>query len=275
MLREAAERSPDDPLVFARLAEIELSFGDLDAAQAAAERAVALAPELARTQMVLGFAALTRIDDRRRQGRLRAGDRARLRRAAGPAGPRARDDPRGRPGGGAARARDRRRARSQQLAAAQLSRQGLLRGAPRPARRRAVPDRQGARPERPDALVLRRDPPADREPPGRGAARPGALDRAQRQPRASTARACCSTRTGRPAASASARIYDDLGFEQLGAGRGDRVAERSTRPTASAHRFLSDIYVGLPRHEIARVSELLQAQLLQPININPVQPSLP
>jgi hypothetical protein len=29
-----------------------------------------------------------------------------------------------------------------------------------------------------------------------------------------------------------------------------------------------------PRHEIARVSELLQAQLLQDININPVQPSL-
>jgi len=30
----------------------------------------------------------------------------------------------------------------------------------------------------------------------------------------------------------------------------------------------------LPRHEIARVSELLQSQLLQPININPVQPHL-
>lgn len=28
-----------------------------------------------------------------------------------------------------------------------------------------------------------------------------------------------------------------------------------------------------PRHEIARVSELLQAQLLQPVNVNPVQPS--
>ena len=31
----------------------------------------------------------------------------------------------------------------------------------------------------------------------------------------------------------------------------------------------------MPRHEIARASELLQSQLLQPININPVQPSLP
>ncbi|TVM01128.1 MAG: TonB-dependent receptor, partial [Candidatus Brocadia sp. WS118] len=42
----------------------------------------------------------------------------------------------------------------------------------------------------------------------------------------------------------------------------------------SAHRFLSDAYLNIPRHEIARVSELLQAQLLQPINVNPVQPRL-
>ena len=42
----------------------------------------------------------------------------------------------------------------------------------------------------------------------------------------------------------------------------------------SAHRFLSDTYIGEPAREIARVSELLQAQMLQDININPVQPSL-
>ena len=42
----------------------------------------------------------------------------------------------------------------------------------------------------------------------------------------------------------------------------------------SAHRFLADSYSALPRHEIARVSELLQSQLLQPININPIQPRL-
>jgi outer membrane receptor protein involved in Fe transport len=42
----------------------------------------------------------------------------------------------------------------------------------------------------------------------------------------------------------------------------------------SAHRILADSYSALPRHEIARVSELLQSQLLQPININPVQPHL-
>ena len=42
----------------------------------------------------------------------------------------------------------------------------------------------------------------------------------------------------------------------------------------SAHRFLSDSYAARPRHEIARVSELLQSQLLQPINITPIQPQL-
>ena len=46
------------------------------------------------------------------------------------------------------------------------------------------------------------------------------------------------------------------------------------RSNFSAHRFLADSYAVLPRHEIARVSELLQSQLLQPINITPVQPPL-
>ena len=42
----------------------------------------------------------------------------------------------------------------------------------------------------------------------------------------------------------------------------------------SAHRFLADSYAILPRHEIARVSELLQSQLLQPLNITTIQPRL-
>ena len=49
----------------------------------------------------------------------------------------------------------------------------------------------------------------------------------------------------------------------------------TTDPTDyTAHRLLSDSYSALPRHELARVSELLQSQLLQPINITPVQPQL-
>ena len=42
----------------------------------------------------------------------------------------------------------------------------------------------------------------------------------------------------------------------------------------SAHRFLADSYSILPRHEVARVSELLQSQLLQPLNMTPIQPRL-
>ncbi len=42
----------------------------------------------------------------------------------------------------------------------------------------------------------------------------------------------------------------------------------------SGHRLLADTYSALPRHDVARVSELLQSQLLQPINITPVQPQL-
>ncbi len=70
-----------------------------------------------------------------------------------------------------------------------------------------------------------------------------------------------------------ARIYNDLGFEQLGIN--EATKSLSLDPgNAGAHRFLSDVYATQPRREIARVSELLQAQLLQDININPVQPSL-
>jgi tetratricopeptide (TPR) repeat protein len=42
----------------------------------------------------------------------------------------------------------------------------------------------------------------------------------------------------------------------------------------SAHRFLAESYSFLPRHDIAQVSELLQSQLLQPLNVNPVPPRL-
>jgi len=69
------------------------------------------------------------------------------------------------------------------------------------------------------------------------------------------------------------RIYGDLGFEQIALVEGWKSV--NTDPANySAHRFLADTYSTLPRHEIAKVSELLQSQLLQPINITPVQPTL-
>jgi tetratricopeptide (TPR) repeat protein len=69
------------------------------------------------------------------------------------------------------------------------------------------------------------------------------------------------------------RIYNDLGFQQLALVEGWRSLNIDPG-NYSAHRFLADSYAALPRHEIARVSELLQSQLLQPINLTPVQPQL-
>jgi tetratricopeptide (TPR) repeat protein len=70
-----------------------------------------------------------------------------------------------------------------------------------------------------------------------------------------------------------ARIYTDLGFQHLALAEGYKSV--NTDPANfSAHRFLADSYSVLPRHEIARVSELLQSQLLQPLNMTPIQPRL-
>jgi tetratricopeptide (TPR) repeat protein len=69
------------------------------------------------------------------------------------------------------------------------------------------------------------------------------------------------------------RLYDELRFQQLALTQGWQSLR--TDPTEySAHRLLADSYRVLPRHELARLSELLQSQLLQPVNIAPVQPQL-
>ncbi len=70
-----------------------------------------------------------------------------------------------------------------------------------------------------------------------------------------------------------ARVYQGLGFRQRALEEGWRSLSYAVN-SDSAHRLLADSYAVLPRHEIARVSELLQAQLLQPLNLNPLQPQL-
>jgi Tfp pilus assembly protein PilF len=70
-----------------------------------------------------------------------------------------------------------------------------------------------------------------------------------------------------------ARIYNNLGFQQRGVV--EAISSLQTDPSNySAHRFLSDSYVNQPNRENAQLSELLQAKILQPINVNPVQPHL-
>jgi len=70
-----------------------------------------------------------------------------------------------------------------------------------------------------------------------------------------------------------ARAYQKLGFEQSAIAEGTRALAVSPG-NASAHQFLADAYTNRPRHETARVSELLQAQLLQPLNVEPPRPRL-
>ncbi len=65
------------------------------------------------------------------------------------------------------------------------------------------------------------------------------------------------------------RIYNEAGFTQLGLQQGWQSVNRDPA-NYSAHRLLADSYAALPGIEAARASELLQAQLLQPINITPV-----
>ncbi|MES9968389.1 MAG: FecR domain-containing protein [Candidatus Thiodiazotropha sp.] len=70
-----------------------------------------------------------------------------------------------------------------------------------------------------------------------------------------------------------ARIYQDLGFEELARKEAYRSLQTSAH-SHSAHRLLADSYSEKPLYEKARLSELLQSQLFQPLNRTPIQPQL-
>lgn len=70
-----------------------------------------------------------------------------------------------------------------------------------------------------------------------------------------------------------ARIYADLGFDELAVTEG-RYALVGDPGAFGAHRFLAEAYLQSPSLEIARTSEVLQSQLLQPVNAAPLSPRL-
>lgn len=74
-------------------------------------------------------------------------------------------------------------------------------------------------------------------------------------------------------AASVAAIYDNLGFERLAIGESTKALSVSPG-NSSAHHQLASAYANLPRHDIARVSEALQAQILQPVSISSVSPLL-
>ncbi|MGI8514596.1 MAG: tetratricopeptide repeat protein, partial [Acidimicrobiia bacterium] len=271
-LEKAAELTPEGALVWARLAEIELSLGDLDAALEAATRAETLDPDLARTQTVLGFAYLTRIEvDHAKTAFERA-------MALAPA------DPLPRLGMGLAKIREGdldAGTEEIEIAASLDPNNSLVRSYLGKA---YYEQKRGglASSEFEQAKLL---DPKDPTPWFYDAIQKQTTNRPvealydlQKSIELNNNRAVYRSRLLLDEdlavrGAALGRIYDELGFEQLALIEGWKST--NTDPTNySAHRLLSDSYRALPRHEIARVSELLQSQLLQPINISPVQPQL-
>ncbi|MGB5987554.1 MAG: tetratricopeptide repeat protein, partial [Desulfobacterales bacterium] len=269
---QAASAAPQNALVKARLAELYLSTGELERALEAAEQAVALDPDIARTQSVLGFARLTQIKTKPAR---QAFERAM---ALDPA------DPLPRLGLGLAMIREGELATGREqieVAAALDPGSALIRSYLGKAYFEEKRDKHAA-----SQLTLAKQlDPNDPTPWFYDAIRKQSINRPvealhdlQRSIDLNDNRAVYRSRLlldeDLAARSASlGRIYRDLGFEQLALVEGWKSV--NTDPANySAHRFLADSYSALPRHEIARVSELLQSQLLQPLNTTPIQPSL-
>ena len=238
----------------------------------AAQQAVALEPNLARTQTVLGFAYLTQVKTRKAKEAFEkaiALDQA---------------DPLPRLGMGLAIIRDgelKEGSRDLEIAASLDPNNALIRSYLGKA---YYEEKRGELDEREFEVAKQLDPndptpwfySAMRSRPPTGRLRP--CTTCKRQSNSTTtgpsiARVCYSIPTwprAVPARRASTAIWASS------SSRWSKAGNRSTpiRRNYSAHRFLADSYSALPRHEIARVSELLQSQLLQPINITPIQPRL-
>jgi tetratricopeptide (TPR) repeat protein len=271
-VREAVNLDPQHALAWARVAELEMSTGRLDGALEAAQQAVTLNPSLAKTQSVLGFANLVRFDT---TAALTAFEKAiELDQA----------DPLPRMGLGLAKIRegDLRGGREEiEIAASLDPGDSLVRSYLGKAYYEEKRDRLAATQF---DLAKKRDP-KDPTPWFYDAIRKQTenrpvegLEDLQKSIELNDNRAVYRSRLlldqDQAARSASqARIYTDLGFEQLALVEGYKSV--NTDPgDYSAHRFLADSYLSLPRHEIARVSELLQSQLRQPLNLTPLQPQL-
>ncbi|WP_371128869.1 TonB-dependent receptor domain-containing protein [Nitrosospira sp. Nsp1] len=271
-VQQAAEIDPQNALIWARLAELHMSTGYLDRALEAAQRAVDLNPNLSKTRTVLGFAHLTQIDTE----------------AAKAAFTQAieldQTDPMPRLGMGLAKIRegDLEEGRIELEIAASLDpANSLIRSYLGKAyfeeKRYKLAETQFDLAKALDA----KDP------------TPWFYDAIQKQTQNQPVQALWDLqksielnnnravyrskllldRDQAARSSSLARIYDNLGFEKRALM--ETAKSLSLDPAShSSHRFLSDTYADIPRYDIARVSELLQAQLLQPINVNPVQPRL-
>ena len=270
--KRAVELAPEDALLWARVSELELSRGDLDAALEAAQKAETLSPALARTQTVLGYAYLTRIEvDKAKTAFERAiqGDPA---------------HPLPRLGMGLAKIRDgdlEEGTREIETAASLDPNNSLVRSYLGKAYYEQKRDGLASGEYEQAKLLDPKDPTPwfydaiHKQTTNRPVE---ALHDLQKAIELNDNRAVYRSRLllDEDAAARSAnvaRTYDNLGFRE----RARLEAWKSSifEPSNfSTHRFLADSYSTLPRHQAARVSELLQSQLLQPLNVTPIQPEL-
>ena len=271
-LETAVQLDPNDALAWARLAEIRSSQGYLDEALEAAQKAVAIEPNLSRTQTVLGFAYLTRVQT--------AEARAAFEQAIGFD----QDDPLPKLGIGLAKIRDGELdegSRDIEVAVSLDPGASVVRSylgkAYFEAKRKGLDTREydvakEADPNDPtpwfyDAITQQTT--------NRPVEALESLNEAiERNDNRAVYRSRLLLDSDLAARSASlGRIYTDLGFQQTALVEGWNSV--NTDPSNfSAHRLLADSYAARPRHEIARVSELFQSQMLQPLNTTPIQPSL-
>ena len=272
VLEDTAEKNAENGLVKARLAELQLSVGQLEKAVETARKAVELAPNVGRTHAVLGFAYLAMVEIEEAESAFQQAIK--------------RDQalPLARLGLGLTfiRSGNLREGRAEiEIAAALDPASSLIRSYLGKAYYEEKRDAQARR----QYLLAKELDPADPTPWFYDALRKQTVHRPvealhdlQRSIRLNDNRAVFRSRflldDDLAVRSASlGRIFQDLGFQQRALAEGWKSVAANPA-NFSAHRFLSDSYRFMPRHEIAQVSELLQSQLLQPINIAPVQPQL-
>jgi tetratricopeptide (TPR) repeat protein len=271
-LEKAVKWDPKNALAWARLAELLSSLGRLDQALKAAQRAAILESNLSRTQSVLGFAYLTQVETTQAKeafGKAIALDQA---------------DPLPRLGLGLAKIRegDLHEGRRDVAVARSLDPNNAI---VRSYLGKAYYDEKRIPLDEREFAVAKELDPKDPTPWFYDAIakqtrnRPvEALHDLGKSIELNEDRAVYRSRllldSDLAARSASlGRIYNDLGFQPLAFVEGWKSV--NTDPSDfSAHRLLADTYAVLPRHQIARVSELLQSQLLQPLNMTPIQPRL-
>ncbi|HSF20876.1 MAG TPA: FecR domain-containing protein, partial [Burkholderiales bacterium] len=271
-VQRAVELDPRNALAWARLAELHSSFGDLDKAMEAAQKAVSIEPNLARTQTVLGFAHLTSINTRQARETFEkaiALDQA---------------DPLPRLGLGLAKIRDgelEAGGRDIEVAASLDPNNSLVRSY---LGKTYYEEKRTGLDEREYAVAKQLDPKdptpwfydaITKQTTNRPVEALQDMEKAiELNDNRSVYRSQLLLDSDAAARSASqGRIYSDLGYQALALNEGWKSV--NIDPTSfSAHRLLADTYSSLPRHEIARVSELLQSQLLQPVGLTPIQPRL-